>query len=93
MTQRDPGLQTERTHLSWRRTGWSMILPGLLCLRGWSHGGDIIYAFSGGLFLLGAVALFCSIGRGRHYLVSFLVIICGSLLLLATIINHQKLLL
>ncbi|MGR7122684.1 DUF202 domain-containing protein [Klebsiella aerogenes] len=35
--ERDPGLQPERAHLSWRRTGWSMLVQGLLCLQGWSH--------------------------------------------------------
>lgn len=84
MTTRDPGLQPERTQLAWRRTGWSMLIPGLLCLRGWRHGGDLFYATSGIMLVLGALLLLCTLQRKRHSAVSLCVVIAGSLLLLKT---------
>ncbi|MGR7483795.1 DUF202 domain-containing protein [Klebsiella aerogenes] len=79
--KRDPGLQPERTRLSWRRTGWSMSVPGLLCLRGWNHTGSALYALAGGVLLCGALAMFCGLGRGRHCLISLSVMISGIVLL------------
>ncbi|WP_150782915.1 DUF202 domain-containing protein [Pseudomonas fluorescens] len=35
---RDPGLQAERTALSWSRTGWAVLANALLALRsGWAN--------------------------------------------------------
>ncbi|NDO83762.1 hypothetical protein CJP72_24360 [Citrobacter sp. NCU1] len=85
--KRDPGLQPERTHLSWRRTGWSMLLPGLLCLRGWSHTGNALYVLAGILLMGGSFAMFCGLGHGRHYLISLNVMISGTVILLMTTFN------
>ncbi|WP_152958570.1 DUF202 domain-containing protein [Trabulsiella odontotermitis] len=82
IVRRDPGLQPERTHLSWRRTGWSMVVPGLLCLRGWSHTGNALYVLSGILLLSGAIAMFCGIAKQRHNLVSLIIVVTGVLLVL-----------
>jgi hypothetical protein len=79
--KRDPGLQPERTHLSWRRTGWSMLVPGLLCLRGWSHTGNALYALAGILLLGGALAMFCGFYADRHVLITCNVMISAALLL------------
>ncbi len=64
-----------------------MLVPGLLCLRGWSQHGYIFYAVAGGLLLSGSVALFCGLGRGRHYLVSLTVMISGIVLLLMNVFS------
>lgn len=79
---RDPGLQPERTELAWRRTGWSMLIPALLCLRGWIRGGHVLYALSGLLLLMGALTLLCGIIRGRYALISLLVVLSGGILLI-----------
>ncbi|MGL4724575.1 MAG: DUF202 domain-containing protein [Scandinavium sp.] len=81
--QRDRGLQPERTYLSWHRTGWSMLVPGLLCLRGWSHSGEILYAVAGGLLLCGSLTLFCGAGYQRHQFISLLIVISSLLLIMA----------
>lgn len=78
--KRDPGLQPERTQLSWHRTGWSMLAPGLLCLRGWSHTGYTLYALGGILLLSGAMAIFCGIAQQRHHVVSLIIVVTGALL-------------
>lgn len=80
--KRDPGLQPERTHLSWRRTGWSMLVPGLLCLRGWSHSGNALYALAGIMLLGGALAMFCGFVNCRHNTVSMIIVASGALLVL-----------
>ncbi|WP_412767218.1 hypothetical protein [Citrobacter enshiensis] len=64
-----------------------MLVPALLCLRGWSHYGDLLYAVAGGGLLSGAVALFCGLGRGRHYLISLNVVISGIVLLFMTVFD------
>lgn len=80
--KRDPGLQPERTHLSWRRTGWSMMIPGLLCLRGWSHTGNALYVLAAIVLLGGALAMFCGFAKGRHNTVSLIIVASGALLIL-----------
>lgn len=82
LMKRDPGLQPERTHLSWCRTGWSMLVPALLCLRGWSHTGNVLYALVGIFLLGGSLAMFCGIAKGRHNTVSMIIVASGASLIL-----------
>ena len=82
MSVRDPGLQPERTALSWRRTGWSMLVPCVLCLRGWLHTDDVLYLLSGMLLLVGSVAMLGDMARGRHNGIALTVVV-ASLLLIA----------
>ncbi|MGX5026086.1 DUF202 domain-containing protein [Enterobacter asburiae] len=83
---RDPGLQTERTLLAWRRTGWAALVPGLLCLRLWLHVGEPLHAVSA-LFLLSVgLGMLCGIMR-RHRVVSLLVAGSGALLLAGTLLR------
>lgn len=82
MVKRDPGLQPERTHLSWRRTGWSMLVPAILCLRGWSHTGNALYALAWVFLLGGSLAIFCGIAKGRHNAVSMIIVASGGSLVL-----------
>lgn len=84
---RDPGLQPERTQLSWRRTGWSMLIPGLLCLRGWGQSGDVLYALSSLILLCASLAVFCGFGHGRHVLISLTVSACAIVLLVMILIQ------
>lgn len=73
MTQmnRDSGLQAERTALSWRRTGLSLLIGALiLCRLAVEHGGSLAVV----LIVIGiAIAAWSVIGafrRGRMALVS-----------------------
>lgn len=80
MTVRDPGLQLERTTLAWRRTGWSLLMPGLLCLRGWFYTDNLLYLISSLLLLVSASAILCGQGRGKHYALSLIIMITSALL-------------
>lgn len=64
-----------------------MLVPGLLCLRGWSHTGDILYAMSSVLLGAGAFVMLRDNARGRHYGISLVVImpcvLLGTMLVLS----------
>lgn len=81
MTQKDSGLQPERTDLSWRRTAWAMLTPGLLCLRGWIHSGSPLYALSALLLFVASAGIFSRLLMQRHGLLSTLIVLCSTLLL------------
>lgn len=83
MTPRDPGLQPERTLLSWRRTGWSMMIPGLLCLRIWFHNSEPLHGISALLLILTGAAMLVGVARGRISLIAGLVTGSALLLLIA----------
>jgi len=85
MNYRDPGLQPERTALSWRRTGYSMMVPGMLCLRSWNLSGDIFFALSGGLLFIGAMTMLCGFAQQKHLIVSLGVIISCFLMMMAVL--------
>ncbi|WP_317658210.1 DUF202 domain-containing protein [Pseudomonas sp. KU43P] len=54
---RDPGLQAERTALSWSRTGWAMLANALLALReGW-HAQPAAGSLLGCTLLIAAAAM------------------------------------
>lgn len=60
-----------------------MLAPGLLCFRGWSHTGNILYGVAGMLLMAGSLAIFCGAQVCRHVVISFNVLISGVLLLLS----------
>ena len=87
MTVRDSGLQLERTTLSWRRTGWSLLMPGLLCLRGWFYTDNPLYLISSLLLLASASAILFGQVRGKHYALSLIIMITSALLAIMILTN------
>ncbi|HEB0852635.1 DUF202 domain-containing protein [Citrobacter werkmanii] len=77
---RDPGLQPERTALSWRRTAFSMMVPAVLTLRGWFHFGEWPYAIATFL-LMSCASIILLHQRGKNKLYVSFSIVLSSLLL------------
>lgn len=56
MSERDPGLQPERTVLAWRRTAFALLVNGILLLR------EAAVRGSPALTITGVVLLVCCVG-------------------------------
>jgi uncharacterized membrane protein YidH (DUF202 family) len=66
---RDPGLQAERTALSWSRTGWAVLANALLALRsGWTHQQVPITLLAVSLLFASGAAVFYGAWRRRQLL-------------------------
>lgn len=66
---RDPGLQAERTALSWNRTALSIFVNALLALRaGWTSREAPITAPAFALLIASGAAMFYGAWRRRHLL-------------------------
>lgn len=63
---RDPGLQPERTALSWHRTAFSSLVLALLTTRSGVCRGEIILVLLGGLATLSSLALVIISLRRQH---------------------------
>ncbi|GAS72194.1 TPA: DUF202 domain-containing protein [Citrobacter werkmanii] len=73
--ERDPGLQPERTQLSWQRTAFSMMVPAALTFRGWLHFGEWPYAIVAVILMsCASLMLLNQYGKNKLY-VSFSVIL------------------
>ncbi|NUU68280.1 DUF202 domain-containing protein [Enterobacteriaceae bacterium BIT-l23] len=57
LRSRDPGLQPERTALSWHRTSFSSLILALVTVRSGFSNGDVILAVLGTFSTLFAMAL------------------------------------
>jgi hypothetical protein len=57
LRSRDPGLQPERTALSWHRTAFSSLILALVTVRSGFSNGDVILAVVGTFSTLFAMAL------------------------------------
>jgi uncharacterized membrane protein YidH (DUF202 family) len=62
---RDAALQPERTAMAWNRTGASVVINGILLLRGGIVSGQRLVAVLGGLLLIFGI-LACGYGSIRH---------------------------
>ncbi|WP_202300986.1 DUF202 domain-containing protein [Dryocola clanedunensis] len=85
MSDRDPGLQPERTALSWRRTAWSMLIPTILCLRGWFHSGEWLYLVCAGSLLTGILATLFNQRSSKHATLALIVIVSAAMLMVVTV--------
>ncbi|WP_449433054.1 DUF202 domain-containing protein [Pseudomonas putida] len=64
---RDPGLQAERTALSWNRTGLAVLLNGLLALRsGWLGQHVALTALAAVLLLMAAGVMVYALRRKQQ---------------------------
>jgi uncharacterized membrane protein YidH (DUF202 family) len=66
-----PGLQAERTALSWNRTGLAVLVNGLLAMRsGWMSGQPGFIVAGAVLLVAAAAAVLYGAWRRRHLLVA-----------------------
>lgn len=66
LRKRDPGLQPERTSLSWQRTSFSSLVLALLVTRSGVSQGDVLLSILGGFSaLLALILVILSLRRQR----------------------------
>ncbi|MCY1406205.1 hypothetical protein D9M71_214640 [compost metagenome] len=80
---RDPGLQAERTALSWSRTGWAVLANALLALRtGWTNH-EVPITLLAFVLLVASGAAVCHGAWRRRQLLDYQVVVAPSAIAIA----------